>query len=65
MLQIAAGGFDFTARLEEEAAPATIAAFRKMLPLESKIIHVRWSGEGCWIPMGEPEVGIRPEDGTP
>ena len=64
MLQITAGGFDFTARLEEEAAPATVAAFREMLPLESKIIHVRWSGEGCWIPMGELDVGIGPENAT-
>jgi hypothetical protein len=64
MLQIAAAGFDFVARLEQEAAPATVSAFRKMLPLESKIIHVRWSGEGCWIPMGELDVGIGPENAT-
>ena len=64
MLQITAGGFDFTARLEEEAAPATVAAFREMLPLESKIIHVRWSGEGCWIPMGDLDLGVGPENAT-
>jgi hypothetical protein len=64
MLQIAAGGFEFVARLEEEDAPATVAAFRNMLPLESKIIHVRWSGEGCWIPMGDLDVGIGPENAT-
>ncbi len=46
MLEIAASGFRFVARLEEEAAPATVAAFRRLLPLESRIIHVRWSGEG-------------------
>jgi Protein of unknown function (DUF3830) len=63
MLQIAAGGFDFRA-LEEADAPATVAAFRKMLPLESKIIHVRWSGEGCWIPMGDLDVGIGFENAT-
>jgi hypothetical protein len=34
------------------------------VPLESKIIHVRWSGEGGWIPMGDLEVGIGPENAT-
>ena len=50
MLSITAGGFAFTARLEEEAAPATVAAFRRLLPLESRIIHVRWSGRRAGSP---------------
>ena len=50
MLEIKAGGFTFLARYEEEAAPKTVAAFReKLLPLDSKIIHVRWSGQAGWI----------------
>jgi hypothetical protein len=64
VLAITAAGFSFSARFEEEAAPETVAAFRRMLPLDSKIIHVRWSGEGGWIPMGELDVGIRPENAT-
>jgi hypothetical protein len=64
MLRITAGGFDFAARLEEDHAPATVEAFRGLLPLESKIIHVRWSGEGGWIPMGDLELGIGPENAT-
>jgi hypothetical protein len=64
VLAISAGGFEFRARLEEEAAPATVAAFRKLLPLDSRIIHVRWSGEGGWIPMGDLDVGIGPENAT-
>ena len=64
MLHVAAGGFEFTARLEEEDAPQTVAAFRRMLPLESKIIHVRWSGEGGWMPWGDLELGIGPENAT-
>ena len=35
MLSITAGGFEFTARLEEGDAPETVAAFRRLLPLES------------------------------
>jgi hypothetical protein len=64
MLRITAGAFDFTARLEEDAAPETVAAFRRMLPYDSKIIHVRWSGEGGWIPLGDLDVGIGPENAT-
>jgi sarcosine oxidase gamma subunit len=61
VLEISAGGFDFVARLEEETAPATVAAFRRLLPLESRIIHVRWSGEAGWIvlyPGGVSETEI-------
>ena len=64
MLAISAGGFDFVARFEEEDAPRTVAAFKRLLPLESKIIHVRWSGEGGWIPMGDLDVGLGPENAT-
>lgn len=64
MLEISAGGFDFSARLEEEAAPPTVAAFRRLLPLESKIIHARWSGEAGWIPFGDLALGIDPENAT-
>jgi len=63
MLEIVAGGFVFAARFEDDAHE-TAAAFRRLLPLESKIIHVRWSGEGCWIPMGDLDVGIGPENAT-
>ena len=64
MLYITAGGLDFVARLEEEAAPQTVAAFRRLLPLESRIIHVRWSGEGGWIPWGDLDLGLGPENAT-
>jgi hypothetical protein len=64
MLDIAAGRFEFVARLEEDAAPKTVAAFRRLLPLESRIIHVRWSGEGGWIPFGDLDLGLGPENAT-
>jgi Protein of unknown function (DUF3830) len=63
MLHISAGGFEFVARLEADA-PKTVAAFRNTLPYDSKIIHVRWSGEGCWIPMGELDLGVGAENAT-
>ena len=64
MLHIAVSGFELAARLEEDAAPKTVAAFRRLLPLESRIIHVRWSGEGGWIPWGELDLGLGPENAT-
>jgi hypothetical protein len=64
MLEIGAGDYRFVARLEEEAAPQTVAAFRRLLPLESRIIHARWSGEACWIPFGELDAGVGPENAT-
>jgi hypothetical protein len=64
VLEIDAGGFHFVARLEEEAAPRTVAAFRTLLPLESRIIHVRWSGEAGWIPFGDLDLGLVPENAT-
>ena len=63
MLEITAGGYSFAARLEEDA-PRTLAAFRRLLPLESRIIHVRWSGEAGWIPFGELDLGLGPENAT-
>ncbi len=64
MLEIAAGEMRFTARLEEDAAPQTVAAFRRLLPLRSRIIQARWSGESAWIPFGELDVGVGPENAT-
>jgi hypothetical protein len=52
VLSITVGDFTFGARLEEESAPQTIAALRRLLPLESKLVQARWSGEAAWVPMG-------------
>src|ERR671925_1256930 len=64
MVEIISGDFRFSARLETEAAPQTVAAFRGLLPLESRIIQARWSGQSAWIPFGELDVGIGPENAT-
>lgn len=52
-VMLTCGDYQFFARLEEERAPRTCAIFKKMLPIEDRLIHVRWSGEGMWIPMGD------------
>jgi len=64
MLHIKAGPFDFEARMEEEAAPKTCARFKSLLPYRERIIHVRWSGEGCWIPLGDLDLGLPFENHT-
>lgn len=63
-VEITAGPFRFSARLEERLAPETCRFFLRMLPLRDRIIHVRWSGEGCWIPMGELRTGLPRENTT-
>jgi hypothetical protein len=63
-LRITAGPYTFTARFEEERAPQTVAAFRKLLPWKNRIIHVRWSGESCWIPLGDLDLGLGYENHT-
>ena len=63
-LSITAGPYAFRARLEEERAPKTCEAFSKLLPFEQKVIHVRWSGESTWIPLGDFEVGVGFENHT-
>ena len=63
-LRITAGSFTFDARFETTAAPKTCSGFRKLLPYENKIIHVRWSGEGVWIPLGELNLGLTYENHT-
>src|SRR5205823_6011113 len=63
MLEIASGEHRFVARLEDAAAQ-TVEAFRRLLPLESRIIHARWSGEACWIPFGELDLGVGAENAT-
>ena len=61
---IKAGDFSFEAKLELEAAPKTCAIFRSLLPYRQKIIHVRWSGEGVWIPLGGLDLGLTYENAT-
>ena len=63
-LRISAGPYRFRARLEEQAAPKTVAALRAMLPLRSKLVHCRWSGESTWVPMGDRRLGIDFENHT-
>ena len=63
-IRIEAGSFSFIARLEIAAAPQTCAKFQTLLPYRQKIIHVCWSGEACWIPLGAFDLGLSYENQT-
>jgi len=58
------GPHRFGARFETAAAPATCAAFRRLLPFTSQVIHVRWSGEAIWAPLGDLALGVAAENAT-
>lgn len=63
-LRVTAGPYIFEGKLEEELAPKTCAAFSALLPYESRIVHVRWSGEGVWVPLADTDFGLGYENHT-
>jgi hypothetical protein len=63
-VEIEIGTDVFRATYEAADAPKTVARFRGLLPFSDRIIHVRWSGEACWIPMGERDLGLGHENAT-
>ena len=63
-LRISVAGFTLVARMEVEAAPQTCAAFRALLPYQQQLIHARWSGEACWIPLGDFQLNVGYENHT-
>ena len=63
-IAITAGPYTLRARFEDALAPKTCARFRELLPYRESIIHVRWSGEACWIPLGDLDLGLGYENHT-
>ena len=63
-VRITVGSLEFVAQWEEEAAPKTCAAFRELLPFQSKLIQARWSGESAWVPLGDFQLGVGFENAT-
>jgi hypothetical protein len=62
-LSIRVGELHFSARWEADALQ-TAAALRRLLPLRSRLIHCRWSGESTWIPLGDLRLGVGYEHHT-
>ena len=63
-MKIVIAGQAFDALMESGKSPATCAAFAAAMPFESRIVHVRWSGEAVWIPLGERDFEVSYEDAT-
>jgi hypothetical protein len=63
-LKISAGAYTFEARFESKDAPKTVAAIRTHLPYHGQLVHVRWSGEGVWVPLGETDFNVGYENHT-
>ena len=64
MLRVRIGPLSLGAVFEDERAPRTCAAVRKILPLSGKLIQARWSGEAAWLPMGDRRIGLDYENHT-
>jgi len=64
MMIIEIDGHKFDSVFEEKKSPKTCAIFRRAMPFESEIVHVRWSGEGVWIPLGDKDFAVEYEDAT-
>lgn len=62
-IRITAAGHIFLAEIHPDA-PKTVAAFLALLPYRQKLVHVRWSGEAVWIPLGEFRLGVEFENHT-
>jgi hypothetical protein len=50
--------------LEIEKAPRTCNFFSSLLPFRQKLVHCRWSGEGCWVPLGDLASNLPIENAT-
>ena len=63
-MNIVIDGERFEARFETDKSPASCAAFQRAMPFHSQVVHVRWSGEGVWIPLGDMDFEVGYEDAT-
>jgi hypothetical protein len=54
----------FVARFERELAPRSCDAFAALLPFRRQLLQARWSGESAWIPLGDFDFGVPPENPT-
>ena len=64
MTTIVIGDDMFRAEWQDALAPKTCARFRELLPWTRQMVHVRWSGEACWIPLGDFQSDIGYENPT-
>jgi hypothetical protein len=63
-IEIKVASIRLIAQFEDQHAPQTCAAFRKVMPFTSQLVQARWSGESAWIPLGDFQFGVSYENHT-
>ena len=63
-IQIKTKDLVFLATWQEDKAPKSCAAIRKLLPLRDKLVQARWSGEAAWISIDHLDLDIEFENHT-
>jgi hypothetical protein len=61
-IQIKVNDEKFTAELLDNQAPESVKAVQDLLPLESELMHVRWSGIATWININEIDLPDIPRE---
>jgi hypothetical protein len=62
-IKIVSRDLSFVAETSHEA-PQTVAAFLSLLPYRQRVIHVKWSGEAVWVPLGDFRLDVTFENHT-
>ena len=63
-MKVEIDGHSFEALFEADKSPKTCNTFKKTMPFNSQVVHVRWSGEGMWTPLGDMDFDVGYEDAT-
>lgn len=61
-LEIEVDGSVFTGQLLHDEAPESVSALRNLLPLESDLFHVRWSGYATWVDIDDRDLPDLPRE---
>ncbi|WP_416841417.1 DUF3830 family protein [Haloferax sp. DFSO52] len=61
-LTLTIGDESYAMTLLEDEAPESVRVFRSLLPLESELMHVRWSGYAVWVNIDDEDLGDVPRE---
>jgi len=61
-LELVVDGEVFPATFLPDEAPESVAAVKQIAPLDTELMHVRWSGHATWINIDEIELPEIPRE---